>query len=150
MKVNGNVINWPTRPRPIRWSLFSRMVSVRPSQKQIRATTDTMHENNDHQLAGAWWITLKSPNYTFFLDTMNKFLRKVVLALFCLIVILTPVLSRKRRFNRRGWRDWRTESCDCQCMHENNDKMLKHSRMKRSISFDDQDLMIDITKVKKE
>ena len=30
---------------------------VRPSQKQIHATTDTMHENNDHLLAGAWWIT---------------------------------------------------------------------------------------------
>ena len=36
---------------------------VRPSQKQIRTTTDTiMHENNDHLLAGAWWVTLKSPD----------------------------------------------------------------------------------------
>ena len=36
--------------------------SVRPSQK--RATTNTMHENNDHLLlAGAWWVILKSPDF---------------------------------------------------------------------------------------
>ena len=25
---------WPTRPRPNRWSLFSQIVSVRPSENQ--------------------------------------------------------------------------------------------------------------------
>ena len=56
---------------PNRWSLFSRRMSVhpsaRPSQKQIRATTDTMHENNDHRLVGTWWVTLKSPTCSIFL-----------------------------------------------------------------------------------
>ena len=28
----------------------------------MRATTDTMHENNDHLLAGAWWVILNSPD----------------------------------------------------------------------------------------
>ena len=42
----------------------ARCPYVRTSQKQIRATSDTMHENNDHLLlAGAWWVTLKSPDF---------------------------------------------------------------------------------------
>ena len=55
------------QPRPNRWSLFSHMLSVRPSQKwkhsenKIRATKNTMRENNDHPLAAACWVTL----YTF-------------------------------------------------------------------------------------
>ena len=32
-------------------------VRVRTS---VTKTTYTMHENNDHLLAGAWWVTLKS------------------------------------------------------------------------------------------
>ena len=48
--------------------IFTQSVrtSVRLSQNQIRATTDTMHENNDHLLAGAWWVTLKSPDLYYF------------------------------------------------------------------------------------
>ena len=59
--------SWPTRPRLNRWSLFSRRLSVHPSHKQLRATTDTKHENNDHLLAGTWWVTLKSPDLFSFL-----------------------------------------------------------------------------------
>ena len=66
-------------PRPNRWSLFSRRVSVRPSgtktitrcnanvgaRKIKHAKTDTMHENNVHLLtemtitysAVAWWVS---------------------------------------------------------------------------------------------
>ena len=31
-----------------------------------------MHENNDHLLAGAWWVTLKSPDFfkVFLLDLL--------------------------------------------------------------------------------
>ena len=38
---------------------------VRPKNK-IRATTDTMHENDDHLLAVAWWVILNSPDLYFF------------------------------------------------------------------------------------
>ena len=57
-------------PRPNRWSLFSDRVSVRPSQKQkryhwppenkTRAITVTMCIDNDHLLAVAWWVTMRS------------------------------------------------------------------------------------------
>ena len=53
--------HWPTRPRPNRWSSFSRMVSVRHKNK-LRSTTDTMPENNDCLLAGAWWVIFNSPD----------------------------------------------------------------------------------------
>ena len=73
-------------PRPNRWSLFSRMVSVRtsvrPSQKQKRATTlelvprkqnattlhattDTTCEYIDRLLAVAWWVILNSPDLLY-------------------------------------------------------------------------------------
>ena len=34
----------------------------------MRATKDTMHENTDHLLllAGAWWVTLKTPDFSCF------------------------------------------------------------------------------------
>ena len=38
---------------------------VRPSQKWKCATKDTMRENNDHLLAEAWWVTLKSCIFLF-------------------------------------------------------------------------------------
>ena len=63
----------PTRSRPNRWSLFSRMVSVRPYEKQmalqrqskgpvnkICVIKDTMSENNESLLTVAWWVTLNS------------------------------------------------------------------------------------------
>ena len=37
--------------------------SVRPSQKQKRAATDTMCEYNDRLLAVAWWVILNSPDF---------------------------------------------------------------------------------------
>ena len=62
-------VSLPTRsaPRWNRWSLFSHMVSVRPSvrkitgpENKIHATSDTMHENHDRLLARAWWVILNS------------------------------------------------------------------------------------------
>ena len=61
----------PPRLRPNRWSLFSHRVSVRPyknknalqhwrPENKIRFITDTMCVDNDHLLAVAWWVTLKS------------------------------------------------------------------------------------------
>ena len=70
---------WPTRPRPNRWSLFSHSVSVRPAEKNTRATTLTSRpgrqqrtpcENNYHLfLAGAWWVIFNSPDFYYFLPT---------------------------------------------------------------------------------
>ena len=34
-----------------------------------RATKDSMLEKNDHLLAGAWWVTLKSPDLFFISST---------------------------------------------------------------------------------
>ena len=39
--------------------------SVRPSQIQERATTDTMRENNENLLAGVWWVILNSLDFFF-------------------------------------------------------------------------------------
>ena len=36
------------------------MSAVRPSQKQKRATTNTLRENNDRLLAVVWWVMLNS------------------------------------------------------------------------------------------
>ena len=72
--LNIIVLIDPPRPKPNRWSLFSRMVSVRPyvrkktrcnanvgaRENKIRAKTDTMCEDNDHLLAMAWWVILNS------------------------------------------------------------------------------------------
>ena len=84
---------WPTRPPSNRWSLFSHMMSVRmtvrqknkkPLQCQRRGpenkTTDTMHKNNDHLLAGAWWVTLKMRKYAF-LSSWAKFYYAVYLCI---------------------------------------------------------------------
>ena len=46
----------------------------------MRATNDTMRENNDHILTGAWWVTLKSQD--LFLKRKlgrNEFLRSVAI-----------------------------------------------------------------------
>ena len=68
---NLNLLLLTTKPLPNRWSLFSYMVSVRPSirhknENKIRGTKDTMRENNDHLSAVAWWVTLKSPDLLTF------------------------------------------------------------------------------------
>ena len=72
----------PPRPRLNRLVIiFTHGVrpSVRPKIKnalqlyrwcpenKLRATTDTMHENNDHRLAGAWWVILTSPDLISYL-----------------------------------------------------------------------------------
>ena len=43
--------------------VFTR--GVRPSQNPKRATTDTLCENNDNLLAGAWWVILNSVDLLF-------------------------------------------------------------------------------------
>ena len=61
-EIIKQTIFWPTRPRPNSWSLISRMVYVRTSIWKTKTScnanakqnrTDTMHENNDHLVAGA-------------------------------------------------------------------------------------------------
>ena len=42
------------------------MVSVRQSQKEKHATTDTIRENNENLLAGAWWFILSALELRFF------------------------------------------------------------------------------------
>ena len=62
-------IKCSTRPRPNRWSLFFlHMVFFRQCEKntpqrypqgpanKIRATTDTISENNENLLSVAWWV----------------------------------------------------------------------------------------------
>ena len=74
---------YPPRPRLNGRSLFSRMMSVRlyvrlsekqkhadanvGAQKTKHALRRTLCENNDHLLAGAWWVTLKSSDLLFYL-----------------------------------------------------------------------------------
>ena len=63
---------WPTRPQSNRWSLFSHMASVRPSEKQKSSTTLTSRpckqntrynwHNNENLLALAWWVILNLPD----------------------------------------------------------------------------------------
>ena len=39
--------------------------ALQRSENKMLATKNTMRENNDHLLAGAWWVTLKSPDLFF-------------------------------------------------------------------------------------
>ena len=67
----------PPGPGRIGGNYFSHMVSVRPSVTQKtrynanvdgseNKTKDPMYENNDHLLAGAWWVTLRAAIKTQF------------------------------------------------------------------------------------
>ena len=80
------------RPRPKRWSLFSRMVSVRPKNQN----TGTMFENNDHLLAVARWVILNSLNLLLFTFRSDP----AVQALQFLDVISMKDPSQKAQFFR--------------------------------------------------
>ena len=58
---------------PPEWSLlFTHAVSVRRSQNKIRATTDTISENNKNLLAGgAWWVILNSLDFYVYFDKLS-------------------------------------------------------------------------------
>ena len=40
-------------------------LSVGPSQKLKRGSTDAMLENNENLLAGAWWVILNSLDFVY-------------------------------------------------------------------------------------
>ena len=57
---------WPTWSRMNRWSLFSSWCPYVCPKNKIRATTDTMHKDNDHLLTGVWWVILNLPDLLCF------------------------------------------------------------------------------------
>ena len=71
--LDKTLILLTTRPRPIKGSLFSLKVTVCPYVRHKTNTRyDTMHDNNDHLLAGASGVTLKSPDlFYLFSDSKN-------------------------------------------------------------------------------
>ena len=55
-----------TSVRPSQKQKRATMLTLAPGKQKTRATTDTMCVDNDHLLAVAWWVTLKSPDLFHF------------------------------------------------------------------------------------
>ena len=70
----------------------NKKVLQRPENK-IRITKDTRRENNDHLLAGAWWVTLESPDlFKIYLTDIGRY-EFCYLWLACIELLFEAVLN---------------------------------------------------------
>ena len=60
-------------PKSVRMSIVQEKQKRCCQENKLRAMTNTLHENNDHHLAGAWWVILNSRDlFSFYLNNKSR------------------------------------------------------------------------------